>query len=402
MHYAAPVLSVLTYLLAFLVAGQLLRIPAIGRQLAPVAGRWATLDGLRGYLALGVFIHHAAIAWHYQSSGTIDMPPERVFAQIGQVGVALFFMITGFLFWDRLSRQGRQFDWRHFAISRVLRIYPLYLALLVTLIGCVFYLQGWRLHVTPLRLLAETSQWLVFHRPDINGLVGTGNLISNVTWTLLYEVFFYLALPLLGAVFLYRGTLPRTLACLVGLYLLMQLVGWEHALKKKYLLSFAGGIAAVYWVRRPGLVAWAKGGIGTGVALAALLLVLTGLHKTFAAFPLLLLSLVFCIVVSGNDLLGALSLRSARWMGEVSYSTYLLHGFLLWWMVYRPYPHLAPVEGGGWLFLGLVALCCVALVLVSTLTFLLIERPGIALGKRWSLRVGRAQVRSELPATGRP
>ncbi len=386
MAYLAPLLSALTYALAFLTAGLLLRLPLIAKNLAPAAGRWASLDGLRGYLALGVFIHHAAIAWHYQQTGQIGMPPERFFAQIGQVGVALFFMITGFLFWDRLSRQRRDFDWRAFAISRALRLYPLYLPLLAAVLVTVFYLQHWQLRSEPLQLLKQIAQWLLFHRPDINLVSGTGNLISNVTWTLIYEAYFYLALPLLGLILLYRGTLWTTLGCLVGLYLLAQVVGLEHALKKKYLLSFLGGIAAVYWVRRPALLAWSRSRAGTWVALALLVVVLTLLSKTFAVFPLLLLSLAFCIIVSGNDLLGALSLRSARWMGEVSYSTYLLHGFVLWWLVYRLYPQWGFAMDAPWPFIGVIAVGCVILVVLSSATYLLFEKPGIALGKRWAKR----------------
>lgn len=386
MSYLAPVFSALTYVLAFSVAALLLRIPLVARHLEPVAGRWATLDGLRGYLALGVFIHHAAIAWHYQSSGQIAMPPERFFAQIGQVGVALFFMITGFLFWDRLVRQRADFDWRSFAISRVMRLYPLYLPLLAALLLTVFYLQHWTLRDSPLQLAKQLSLWLVFHRPDINQLAGTGNLISNVTWTLIYEAYFYLALPLLGAIFLYRRGFARPLACVVGLYVLAQLVGWEHSLKKKYLLSFLGGIAAVYWIRNPALVEWAKTRTATFVALGLLLVVMTVLHKTFAVPALLLLSVFFCIVASGNNLLGALSLRSARWMGEISYSTYLLHGLLLWWMAYRLYPQLDLASDAPWLFAALVAVCCIVLVALSSATFLLFEKPGIALGKRLARR----------------
>ncbi len=396
MTYLAPLFSAAAYALALLTAALLLRIPRVSRNLEPIAGRWATLDGLRGYLAHAVFIHHAAIAWHYHQNGQIGMPPERFFAQIGQVGVALFFMITGFLFWDRLVRQRRDFDWRSFAISRALRLYPLYLPLLAALLLTVMYLQNWTLRDTPLQLIEQLVQWLVFHRPDINQVVGTGNLISNVTWTLAYEVYFYLSLPLLGLIFLYRGPLLKTVACVVGLYVLAQLVGWEHSLKKKYLLSFAGGIAAVYWIRNPKLVEWAKSKTATVVALTLLLVVMTLLNKTFAVFPLLLLSVFFCIVASGNDLLGTLSLRSARWMGEISYSTYLLHGLLLWWLAYHLYPQLGFATDAPWLFLAVIAACCVVLVALSSTTFLLFEKPGIALGKRLARRTQGRRVTTRL------
>jgi len=382
MVYIAPLLSISAYLLALITAAAVLRLPAVARNLETVEGRSTAIDGLRGYLAFGVFIHHAAIAWHFNQTGLIGMPPERFFAQIGQVGVALFFMITGFLFWDRLLQQKRDFNWRSFAISRVFRLYPLYLPLLAALTATVFYLQDWSLQNSPLQLAKELALWMIFDRPDINQVAGTGTLMSNVTWTLTYEVYFYLALPLLGMIFIYRGPHLKTIACLVGLYLLAQVVGWEHSLKKKYLLSFAGGIAAAYWIRKPSLVAWGKSRVAAIVALVLLVVVMTLLKKTFAVFPLLLLSVFFFVVVSGNDLFGALSLRSARWMGEVSYSTYLLHGFVLWWVVYHFYPRMGLALDEPLPFVGLIALCTVALVLISSVTFLVFEKPGIALGKK--------------------
>ncbi len=390
----APLLILAAYLLALAVATLLVRIPGIARNLEFAAGRATTIDGLRGYLAFAVFIHHAAIAWQFHQTGEIALPSERIFAQIGQVGVAMFFMITGFLFWDRLLKQGRDHDWQAFAISRVFRLYPLYLPLLLALLATVFYLQGWSLHESPQQLLKHVALWLIFDRPDINMVTGTGTLISNVTWTLTYEVYFYLALPLLGMIFIYRGTHARTIACLVGLYLLAQVVGWEHSLKKKYLLGFLGGIAAAYWIRKPALVTWGRSRLAAIVALVLLVVVLTLLRKTFAVFPLLLLSVFFFVVVSGNDLFGALRLRSVRWMGEISYSTYLLHGFLLWWMAYHFYPQGGFAPHDPLPFLAMIAVCCVLLVLISSLTFLIFEKPGIAKGKQWvkQLRLKRAAL----------
>ncbi|MFW3898521.1 acyltransferase family protein [Pseudomonas bharatica] len=385
----ALLMTVAAYLLALGTAAFLVRFSVIACNLETTKGRATAIDGLRGYLALGVFIHHSAIAWHFHQSGQIGMPPERVFAQIGQIGVALFFMITGFLFWDRLLKQGREFNWQAFAVSRLFRLYPLYLPLLAAICVTVFYLKDCNLLETPAQLFKHLFLWLIFDRPDINQVQGTGTLISNVTWTLTYEVYFYLSLPLLGMVFIYRGSHLKTIACLLGLYLLAQLVGWEHSLKKKYLLAFLGGIAAAYWVRKPALIAWGRSRLAAIVAVVLLMVVLTLLRKTFAVFPLLLLSVVFFVVVSGNDLFGALRLPSARWLGEISYSTYLLHGFLLWWLAYHYYPQMGFAMDEPLPFIALIALCTLLLVLVSSATFLLFEKPGIAKGKTLAARLRR-------------
>ncbi|MGV8546907.1 acyltransferase family protein, partial [Pseudomonas aeruginosa] len=62
------------------------------------ASRFVTIDGLRGYPALFVFLHHASIWYDYLTDGLGQLAPRRLYADFGQASVALFFMVTGFLF----------------------------------------------------------------------------------------------------------------------------------------------------------------------------------------------------------------------------------------------------------------------------------------------------------------
>jgi len=378
-----PVFAAVAYLLAIATSIMFLRlVPKAALHLQHNGeNRYGTIDGLRGYLAFGVFIHHAIITWFYLHTGVIDFPPSNFYSQLGQASVALFFMITGFLFWSRLLKQGRQHDWLAFAVSRVFRLYPLYLPLMLIVFVTVFNLQDWELKDSPVELVGQVLGWLTFDRPDINQYHQSGMLISNVTWTLAYEVFFYLALPLLGVVFIYRGPWLQVVLCLIGVYALYQVIGWEHSLKKHFLASFLGGIAAAYWVRRPNLVAWGQTHAATAVALLALILAMTLFKRAFSLMPLLLLGMFFVVVASGNPLWGALRLHSIRWLGEISYSTYLLHGYVLWIMV-QQLPHLMSFNPQNPAFyLLLMAVCSCLLIVIASLTFLYIEKPGIEAGK---------------------
>ncbi|WP_152226696.1 acyltransferase [Pseudomonas sp. SCB32] len=381
-----PLLAVAAYAVAIATASCLVRaVPALRQLLDAQSGsRYASIDGLRGYLAFGVFIHHAVITWFFLRNGQFDFPPSNFYSQLGQASIALFFMITSFLFWGRLLNQGRQHDWRAFAISRLFRLYPLYLLVMALVVLGVFYASHWQLRDTPDELAVQLTRWLIFDRPDINQYEQTGGLISNVTWTLSYELFFYAALPLLGIVFLRHPGWRTVLLCLLGIYLLSELFGWNHSLKRSILASFLGGIGAAYWVRNPKLTRWARTPFAGGIALLALLLVMSCFDRSFHTLPLLLLSLFFCIVASGNRLFGALSLPGIRWMGEISYSTYLLHGLLLW-VVLRQLPRGAGLDitQAIWFIPALAGTGCL-LVLLSSLTFMLIERPGIRAGKRLS------------------
>ncbi|MNQ39042.1 Acyltransferase family protein [compost metagenome] len=395
-----PLIAMTAYLLAIATAALLLRsVPRIPRELEHCGeSRFAGIDGLRGYLAFGVFVHHSIITWIFLKTGVIDFPPSNFYSQLGQGSVALFFMITSFLFWDRLLTHGRQHDWLAFAVSRLFRLYPLYLPLMLTVFVCVFYLQDWELKDSGTQLIGQTLAWLIFDRPDVNQYHQTGMLISNVTWTLGYELFFYLALPLAAMVFIYRGGWMQTVLCLIGIYTLYQVVGWEHSLKKHFLASFLGGIAAAYWIRRPQCVAWSLSPLAGIIALLALAIAFTAFNRAFNLGALLLLSLFFVIVASGNTLFGALRPRSIRWLGEISYSTYLLHGFVLWVLVQRLPPILHLDVRQAWVFLPLLAVCSCLLIIISSLTYLYIEKPGINAGKKtlhW-LRQNR-KPRKELP-----
>lgn len=379
-----PLIALTAYVLAFATAALLLRtVPKFARQLEHSGeSRFASIDGLRGYLAFGVFVHHSIITWIFLQTGVIDFPPSNFYSQLGQGSVALFFMITGFLFWDRLLTHGRQHDWLAFAVSRLFRLYPLYLPLMLTVFVTVFYLQGWELKVSSLQFFGQFMAWLTFDRPDVNLYHQTGMLISNVTWTLGYEVFFYLALPLAGMVFIYRGSWKQTLLCLIGIYALYEIVGLEHSLKKHFLASFLGGIAAAYWIRRPTLLAWGKTPLAGVVALLAVTIAFTAFNRAFSTAPIVLMSLFFMIVASGNTLFGALRPRGIRWLGEISYSTYLLHGYVLWVLVQR-LPPLLHLDGrDAWVFLPLMAVCSCLLIVISSLTYVYLEKPGIDAGKR--------------------
>ncbi|MBP3998387.1 acyltransferase family protein [Pseudomonas koreensis] len=383
MIQTSPFIAPAAYLLATVTAALLLRaVPKIARHLQHSGeSRYASIDGLRGYLAFGVFVHHSIITWIFLRTGVFEFPPSNFYSMLGQGSVALFFMITGFLFWSRLLAQGRQHDWLAFGISRVFRLYPLYLPLMLAVFVTVFYLQDWQLKEPVSQLFKQGLLWLTFDRPDVNQYPQTGMLISNVTWTLAYEVFFYLALPLAALVFVYRGNWLQVVLCLIGIYALYQLVGWEHSLKKHFLASFLGGIAAAYWVRRPQLVAWSRTTLASVIALVALALAFTVFNRAFKTAPLFLLSLFFVIVASGNTLFGALQPRSIRWLGEISYSTYLLHGFVLWLMVQRLPLALDLDARETWVYLPLMAACTCLLILISSATFLYIEQPGMNAGR---------------------
>ncbi|WP_133258030.1 acyltransferase family protein, partial [Roseicella frigidaeris] len=388
--------------LALAAAGLVLRLsPAARGLLAAEAGRTPALDGLRGLLALSVFVHHAVITWFFLLGRGWALPPSRLHGQLGQVGVALFFMVTAFLFWGRvLARRGR-LDWGGFLIGRLWRLYPAWLLALAGVLLAVLQAGGWRWRQPAGETLRGLGAWLLFAYPapaDLNGFAGTGRLLAYAAWSLPYEVLFYALLPL-AAMLVFRAPRPGAiLACLGMMAGMLALAGGHWIFQGPVLASFAGGIAAAHVARRPALRAGCASPWAVPPALLALGLVLFGLDTAYAMPATLLLTLVFVPVACGNGFGGALTRPALVWLGQASYSLYLLHGLVLWLVADRLGGWLDPGRGSEALYAGLLLLACPLLVLLASLAALGVEQPGIAAGRRQAARRAAAGLRPAAPA----
>lgn len=349
--------------------------------LAAKQGRYDSIDGLRGYLAFCVYIHHAASWFFYLRQDQWMVPPSHLYAHLGQTSVTLFFMITGFLFCSKLidSRRTR-IDWLKLYVSRVLRILPLYLLLILLLLGCVAILSRAEVREPLPDLARNIAGWIFFTIPgmlDINGIKGTFIIVSGVTWSLVYEWFFYFSLPLLG---LSLGVAPSITGLLAGCIGMVAIAWSAEAIPIS--LTFLGGIAAAILVRSESFRHLAKSKIASMIAIACLGTVIM-LYPTSQGKPqLLLLSLLFAIIAGGNDLFGLMTHRLARALGESAYGIYLLHGVLLFcvftFIIGIPTAKtLSPA--GHWL---IVLAMTPALVIFCMLTFKWIEQPAMQYSSR--------------------
>lgn len=357
--------------------------------------RFAAIDGLRGLLAYGVFIHHGVITWNWLHTGRWALPEERLFIHLGQSSVALFFMVTSFLFWTKILDARTPIDWVGFLLARVYRLYPVYLLVWVSAVVIALASTGFVPVVDGAGLLRSILDWASFKTPPVNGMENAGQIVAYATWSLRYELLFYAALPGLAGLFarwrrpatLVGSTLAGSLAGTLAVFLYFR--GFSPAI----LACFAGGFAAAHWVRRPVLAAFGRSPPGAVVALAALAGTVALFDTAYAPLPILGLSVVFIAVASGQDFRSALVARPVRWLGEVSYPVYLLHGILLWLMLAGNAALPAAVPGSGFLYAAALALIGALLVVVSSLVHLTVERPGIALGRAHLSRLRQASAR---------
>jgi peptidoglycan/LPS O-acetylase OafA/YrhL len=338
-------------------------------------GRYASLDGLRGYLAIFVFLHHACIWYFYLKTGLWQEPPSSLYNHLGQSSVALFFMITGFLFFSKLlDGRAKNIDWEKLFWSRLCRLVPLYLFTMVLFFGIVAYLSGGVIREPWPLLLGKVQKWLCFTTsgtPSLNGVKDSFTIVAGVTWSLPYEWFFYFALPILAMIvgsrppFIYIATAA---AGLQGLHP-----------QPDRLMPFLGGIAAAYLVRSESFCKFAQSGVASLLCLGAMATAVLCCPTAYEFKASLLLSIAFALMAGGNSLWGTLVSPAARILGEMSYSIYLLHGIVL----FVTFNFIVGLDASKaldprmyWL---LVVSIIPPLVFLCSVTFKLIERPSIQL-----------------------
>jgi peptidoglycan/LPS O-acetylase OafA/YrhL len=149
------------------------------------SSRLAWLDALRGFAALCVVFDHGS---------TLLLLPVRSFLyqwlNLGQYGVFVFFLVSGYIVPASLERKG---SIRAFWTGRLFRLYPMFLVAIA--LAAIAHATG---HGT----IANAS------RHPLTALLGWLFMLQNVTaglnvpvvtWTLSYEMVFYLLLAALFA-----------------------------------------------------------------------------------------------------------------------------------------------------------------------------------------------------------
>jgi peptidoglycan/LPS O-acetylase OafA/YrhL len=366
-----------------------------------VAARVGTIDGLRGLLALCVFFHHAAL-WHqYVVTGEWRLPPSRFYANLGQAGVSMFFMITGYLFWSQMLKTKGRPNLPRLYVTRVFRIVPLYLVLALIVLVWVGFATHWRLSESPFALSTEVARLLAggaLNMPNVlNGSRGAPLISAGVTWSLHYEWIFYASLPVTA--FFARNPLVGFLFPVVGLMIAALLVfrGSDPFEAALVLLFSVGMIVAA--VQKPlasvlvGIPQWAL----SAAALATTVLAVSSFDGMYDVAPALLLGAGFLLTVSGTTLFGLLMTRPARRLGDISYGIYLLQGPVLLLAFSFPAMRAASVASPA-VHWSLVAIAVAALTIFATGTHSLVERPGIQAG-HWALRTVTAVLRRRATAS---
>jgi exopolysaccharide production protein ExoZ len=378
--------------------------------------RLQSMEGLRGLAILLVFFcHYYDIIWQYLPAQSQRMKEiGNVMMGAGGTGVDLFFVLSGFLIYGMVLRPG--LNARKFYTARARRIYPAFLAVFLFYVAASPFLHlaqqagakelGSRIPET----WAGGVTYVVENLAFLPGIFSIRPLMS-VAWSLSYEWLFYLLIPVLVAILaLHRWR--RRLRILLFLFLAGVLTSaiaiWPetfftpHSIETSHVraIMFVGGILVFEILRRSGsVVHWKRR--WEVLALAAFLLAIGWRaslelsrvdgsaflrYEAMAEGGLFLgYSLLTLVVLTPGTILSQLfSWAPLRWLGNISYSFYLLHGVPMHAftkIAARVHVTALPI-GAQWLaFVFAVpfvftatAICCAAL-------FLLVEKP-MSLAKR--------------------
>jgi peptidoglycan/LPS O-acetylase OafA/YrhL len=319
-------------------------------------GRFDNLDGLRAVGIALVFLHHARL-----SVG------DSVIETNGRFGVALFFVLSGFLIANLLLREVAscgELSFGRFFLRRCLRIFPAFYAVLFVYVLLIYALN--QFSPTNQALFADKLPYLLTYTSNLADGASAGPLF--IAWSLAVEEQFYLLIGLV--VLVMRGRYLGAIALvLVAARIGTAMAGVESALPIEEPLWI--GVFAACAVRNPrarrSLERWAKP--SWLLAIGALWMTLLCLHEIEAkhgVFAQLVYwtGAAWIVLAALSPAAKHLSARPLRYLGQRSYGLYLTHMLAL---------HVAHKVLSGWEAVGLGLL--LAVVLAEGL-YRLVERPS--------------------------
>ena len=373
-----PLLAVLT-LLTSVVGIRLLKLPTLTPQ---GSDRLASIDGLRGLLAVSVFFHHFYITTVYKATGQWVGPQSRVYNIFGTAGVTVFFMITGFLFFGKIKAVRGAIDLNRFFVGRFFRIVPVY----ATSVGLVYLstaaVTGYRLD---LPLEQSLDQWTFFHAAPINGYPFSTLINAGVVWTLSYEWVFYFSIPVIAWLWS-RANLKAwalALAAVLTLYFKRNGVTIPYTdLDAGLFAPFVLGGLANEVIRLAPVRRFVRGWWGAALSLAAAALLFTAFSTAYSVSAFVVLFAFFIPIAAGNSVFGLLRLRAVVFLGEISYDVYMLHGIVLFFLFTILMPHALQAAHSQGRMLSLMLIAAGSVLLLSTAAHLTVERPMLRLGRK--------------------
>lgn len=374
--------------------------------------RFEALDGWRGICALLVVLFHAPVA------GIVH---ETAFFRHGYLFVDFFFVLSGFViahaFYDRL--RGEQNFGRFFGL-RLFRVYPLHLFMLALFVAfeCLMLVTRGPSEA----FVGGNSVVALVHNLLMSHSFGTVDSLgwNYPSWSISAELLAYglFALMVIRAP---RAMLPLMAVTIVGGLVVIALVegtmdttvrfGWLRCLAG---FSLGAVLRLVIWPRAGGRVA-VGGTAWTLAELACVLLVVVfvselGGSVLSVAAPLVFAFAIYVFGHEGGAVSRLLKAGPIAFLGAISYSVYMTHAFVIsrtenvatvlgertGWPIFSAAADGKRLMGSTeWQSLTALGIILAGTIVMSAITWRLIERPGMAYGQK---RLSRKPA----PVSGHP
>ncbi|UQY44882.1 acyltransferase family protein [Mixta hanseatica] len=363
---------------------------------------WSTeLEGLRGFASLWVLLGHASLLVHC-AIPIVSMP---------SIGVDLFILLSGYLMAKNYIERQEKEPWnsastvKKFWIRRFFRIAPLYYLLLIIAVAYGPWFGEMRDTIAEFYPVTatETSRYsdqsmanIIAHVSFIFGLLpeyGINTVLPD--WSIGLEMQFYMLFPFIMLLTLrigyVRTLLLAMLICTIGRF---ALAGYYEAFIMPSMIliklhMFIAGMLMAEAVRKKQL----------GYLLLALIapvvstIIAIGVSKLQIVFEAgMIIGMTAVLWQHRPDTLMAkvialpraiLTHRISTWLGDVSYSVYLVHllivvpAIALLLRDYNMDALSAPLR-----FAIICGICLPLTYGIATLLYRFVEKPGIQLGKR--------------------
>ncbi|GAB6903952.1 acyltransferase family protein [Kineosporia succinea] len=311
--------------------------------------RIPALDGLRGLAVLMVVVSHVS-SYHAEL--------------LGPAGVAIFFVLSGFLITSLLLAERDRFgkiSWTDFYARRALRLFPALLLLVVLTPLVLWVAKDPRLHSILPGLLST-----VFYVQDFESATGHVSVLAHA-WSLSVEEQFYFVWPLLLSLIIGRargdrGRITRTVRNIWVVALVWHVVSiallsydWTYYSPDSNAIFLLTGCLVACSVQSQARLRVPTPAAAGGLVLVCLApLFLTRLPQadwreaTLLMFPVVLVS---ALLVLGAATLTVLANPVLRWFGTISYGLYLWN-----WVFISLEPHGRALTGRERAIAGVLAI----------------------------------------------
>ena len=334
------------------------------------------MEGLRGFAVSLVFlVHYTGLIepWVFNPS---TLALAAAIHAIGSTGVDLFFVLSGYLIYGSLITRPQNFS--KFMSRRIARIYPAFAVVFAVYLAMSFLFPAE--NKIPASLL-EGSEYVVENFLLLPGIFPIIPMIT-VAWSLSYEMLYYLAIPLVIVILQLRRHSAATRVGLFSIAAVCIAIYCEAFGGPARLIMFISGVL-LYETRASGKLVPRGDLVGFVALVCGLFVTLVPVYGSAgSAFKISVLFISFyflcwaCFQGPKTILPKAFSWTPLRWLGNMSYSYYLLHGLSL----KGAFLALAIVlpkttRYGDAIFWGLLPIMFAITLIPTAGLFLAIERP---------------------------